>query len=175
MDPAVGAAAWAVLGGAAAVLLVLLAATLTLLVVRRSEGRRSRREDAARADVEALHARVEELTEELRRTRATVLPSSEFVITTAGDPTGDPAGDPADRPQVPETAVLSATLGEPLVRAAAWTYGVRGALSPQNRNRIAFEMRREVKRARKERRRAARRAAVRRGRHVGPDAGESAA
>jgi len=37
--------------------------------------------------------------------------------------------------------------------------GVRRALSPESRNRIAFEMRREVKRARKERRRAARRPA----------------
>lgn len=53
----------------------------------------------------------------------------------------------------------SVTLGEPLLKAVAFGYGVRRALSPESRNRIAFEMRREVKRARKERRRAARRPA----------------
>ena len=42
-------------------------------------------------------------------------------------------------------------LRETVVKAASFVYGVRRGLSPANRNRIWFEMRREVKRARKER------------------------
>jgi hypothetical protein len=41
---------------------------------------------------------------------------------------------------------------EAVVKAASWTHGVRRALAPEVRNRIRFEMRREVKRARKQRR-----------------------
>ena len=65
-------------------------------------------------------------------------------------------------------------LRESVVKAASLAYGVRRGLSPANRNRIWFEMRREVKRARKERKaeereairewRARQRAAVREGR-----------
>ena len=44
-------------------------------------------------------------------------------------------------------------LGESLVTIASFGYGVRRALSAENRNRIGFEMRREVRRARKQRRR----------------------
>jgi hypothetical protein len=91
-----------------------------------------------------------------RGAAAVVPPQTEYVITTAGDPVADARGLQA----VPERAVLSVTLGEPLVKLAAFGYGVRRALSAESRNRIAFEMRREVKRARKERRRAARRARV---------------
>lgn len=159
MDPAV----WAVLGAVAGGLLVALVTGGCVLVLRRSSRRRADELHAAREHVAALRARLDELTEELRLARAAapaVLPSSELVITTAGEdlPTHDPARDRSHLPQVPEGAVLSVTLGEPLVKLAAWTYGVRRALSPESRNRIAFEMRREVKRSRKERRRAARRA-----------------
>ena len=38
------------------------------------------------------------------------------------------------------------------MRAASLAHGVRRALDPETRNRIRFEMRREVKRARKQRR-----------------------
>jgi hypothetical protein len=49
--------------------------------------------------------------------------------------------------------VLSTTLGEPLVRTMAFAHGLARALSPESRNRIWFEVRREVRRARKQRRR----------------------
>ena len=62
-------------------------------------------------------------------------------------------------------------LRESVVKAASWAHGVRTGLSPANRNRIWFEMRREVRRARKDRKaeereairewRARKRAAVR--------------
>lgn len=157
MNPAL----WAALGGVTAVLLVALVGAVAMLAVRRGESTRAAALDAAREDVESLRAQVEELSGELRRARSAtpaVLPSTEFVITTAGEHPTSPAR--SSRPQVPEGAVLSVTLGEPLVKIAAWSYGVRRALAPESRNRIAFEMRREVKRSRKERRRSARRARV---------------
>jgi hypothetical protein len=153
MNPAL----WAALGATAALLLVLLGAGLALVIGGRRVRARERAALAtARADVEALSARLEDLSAELAASRgAAVLtpPQAEYVITTAGDRSAEAE----DLPQVPDRAVLSVTLGEPLVKLAAFGYGVRKALSGETRNRIAFEMRREVKRARKERRRAARR------------------
>jgi hypothetical protein len=146
MNPAL----WAALGGAAALALVLLGAALAVVLT----GRRTRaHEAAARADMDSLRARVEELSAELATSRAATVttPAADYVITTAGDLPR------AQLPQVPERAVLSVTLGEPLVKLTAFGHGVRRALSPESRNRISFEMRREVKRARKARRRAARR------------------
>ena len=49
-------------------------------------------------------------------------------------------------------------LRETVVKAAALAHGVRRALDPETRNRIRFEMKREVRRARKQRRADARRA-----------------
>ena len=144
-------ALWAALGGLAALLLVLLGTGLgVLLAVRRH---RAERRDA-RTEVEDLRARVEELSTELAGARgAAVLPrESEYLITTAVDaPATDSLEDLSGR------TVLSVTLAEPLVKAAAFGYGLRRAASAESRNRIAFAMRREVRRARKERRRAARR------------------
>ena len=150
MNPAL----WAALGGAAALLLLLLGAGVAaLLVGHRARARAAAADAAERSDVDLLRARVEELSAELAATRGAVpgRESAEYVITTAGEPGR------SDLPQVPDRAVLSVTLGEPLVRLAAFGYGLRRALSPESRNRIAFEMRREVRRARKARRRAARR------------------
>ncbi len=89
----------------------------------------------------------------------------EFVITRLGTEPDEPA--PTMEPKLFADVVLR----ESVVKAASWAYGVRRGLSPANRNRIWFEMRREVKRARKERKaeereairqyRARRRAAVR--------------
>ncbi len=153
MNPAL----WAALGATGALLLVLVGVALAVLL----SGRRARAHErdalaSAQADVEALRAQVEELSSALAASRGAadvVTPQVEYVITTAGEQSGEPA----DLPKVSDRAVLSVTLGEPLVKVAAFGYGVRRALSAESRNRIAFEMRREVKRARKERRRAARR------------------
>jgi hypothetical protein len=153
MNPAL----WAALGGTAALFLVLVGVVLALVL----GGRRARTRErealvSARADVEALRAQVEELSSTLATSQgaaAVVPPSVEYVITTAGDD----ADQRRDLPQVPDRAVLSVTLGEPLVKLAAFGYGLRKALSAESRNRIAFEIRRETKRTRKERRRAARR------------------
>ena len=161
MNPAL----WTALGSAATLLLLLLGYVLAAWRIR-SGARRAGDEDLARAraDLAALQARVEELSAQLAhkdersagRTPATglLLPSQDIVITSAGERPRP------DLPQVPERAVLSVTVGTPLVKAAAFGHGLRRALSAESRNRIAFEMRREVKRARKARRRQARRTRV---------------
>lgn len=70
------------------------------------------------------------------------------VITRVGEDQGTP-GD-ASQP-VTGRLVLSAAVGEPLLRTAAVLHGVRRALAPETRNRIRFEMKREVRRSRKQR------------------------
>jgi hypothetical protein len=69
----------------------------------------------------------------------------EFVITRLGDP------EPEAAPTLETKLFADVVLRETVVKAASFAYGVRRGLSPANRNRIWFEMRREVKRARKER------------------------
>ncbi len=70
----------------------------------------------------------------------------EFVITRLGvEPESEPV------PTVEPRLFADLVLRESVVKAAALAYGVRRGLAPANRNRIWFEMRREVKRARKER------------------------
>jgi hypothetical protein len=154
MNPAV----WVGLGGLASVLLVLLGVGVaTLLAARRSRAREAEALSSARADVESLRSRVDDLCTELAASKdaATVVPSrAEYLITGAGEPAGALL---PGRDLVPERAVLSVTLGEPLVKLAAFGYALRKTLSPESRNRISFQVRREVKRARKERRRLARR------------------
>jgi hypothetical protein len=61
-------------------------------------------------------------------------------------------GDEPPETTVSDRIVLSATIGEPLVKTAAMFHGLRRALAPETRNRIRFEMKREVRRARKQRR-----------------------
>jgi hypothetical protein len=163
MNPAL----WAALGGTAALLLVVVGGVLALVLGgRRARAREQADLASARADVETLRAQVEELSSALATSQGAadvVPPQVEYVITTAGEPTSGVV----DLPQVPDRAVLSVTLGEPLVKLAAFGYGVRRALSAESRNRIAFQMRREVKRARKERRRAARRSRLAQARATG--------
>ena len=143
------------LGGVAAVLLVLLG---VLLGVAASARRRTQQAlDVARADTAALRARLDELERSAARPAAApVVPPADYLITTAGADTDEATG-----VRVPDRAVLSVTLGEPLVKAVAFGYGVRRALSPESRHRILFAMRREVRRARKQRRRETRAAARR--------------
>ena len=128
---------------AAAAITVLVLAVLGWSLVDRSRLRREVRR--SEVDLQTLNARMDQLAEEAETARlaaaaAPIAPQAEYLITSVGEP-------------VPDRVVLSATLGEPLVKAIAFGYGVRRALSPETRNRIAFEMKREVRRARKQRRR----------------------
>jgi hypothetical protein len=132
--------------GAALVLLVLVG--VLVLVARGRSSRRALGAALAEAQVETaeLRARLDGITEQLVHQSSTMIRMDDpaFVITDAGRPA---------RADVPDRVVLSAAVGEPLVKVVAFGHGVRRALSPESRNRIWFEMRREVRRARKQRRR----------------------
>ncbi|MBO9521254.1 MAG: hypothetical protein J7518_06930 [Nocardioidaceae bacterium] len=140
MEALVGA-----IGGALAALLVV---GLVALVRRRSRSRADLEAMllAAQREADDLRARLDELTP--RPAPAPVREVTEYVITDIGR-----AEVPAEPPvEVPDRLVLSATLGAPLVKTAAFAHGLRRALSAESRNRIRFEMRREVRASRKRRR-----------------------
>ena len=158
MDSGVG---W-LLAVAVAACVVSAAALLAGVVLARSSRRaRARLEGelaASREELQALHKRLDGLSRQVEPTRSPRSARSaeeEFVITTAGlpEPRRSDEVAPSDVPdrQLSAKEFTSVALGESLVTLASLAYGVRRALSPENRNRIAFEMRREVRRARKQR------------------------
>lgn len=140
----------AILVLAAVAAAALVASAILLVALLRQRGR-------ARTDLEAVLSRSRSETEDLRRQldelagRIARTPAetaeAEFVITSVGEPEPETT-------EVPDRLVLGATLGEPLVKAAAFTHGLRRALSAESRNRIRFAMRQEVRRSRRDRRRA---------------------
>lgn len=155
-----------VAGGAALAVLALLALVLAALAHRRAA---------------QLRGRVLELESQLLATSAApvhaaipVVPaapggsapaaSAQLLITGLGaaDPAGaplgaGPAGD-VDPVRVEGRLFADLVLRESLVKAAALAHGVRRGLAPESRNRIRFEVRREVRRSRRERRADVRRA-----------------
>ena len=152
---------------------VVLAVVVAVLVSRASRRRVQAQLDAARADVEALAARLDDLATS-DTTHQPVPEPREFVITSLPDGTvprhaagtRPETGPDVDSEVDSEVEALprvtthltagqfaSVAAGESLVRVLSFGYGVRRALSAENRNRIRFEMRREVKSARRQRRR----------------------
>lgn len=137
-------------------------ACATLLIVALALWIQGRRRTSERADLEgmllaaqreadALRVRLDEL---IAVTRSPGAVPAEYVITDLGEVRAvEPVVDPVE---VPDRLVLTATLGVPLVKAASFGHGLRRALSPEARNRIWFQMRREVRAARKRRRRLTR-------------------
>lgn len=128
----------------AVVLLVLLVCVLALLLRGRADSRRAL--STAQVETAELRDRLDALTDLLERQATTMVRVDDpaYVITDAG----------ADlQPNVTDRVVLSAAVGEPLVKAVAFGHGVRRALSAESRNKIWFEVRREVRRARRQRRR----------------------
>ena len=92
---------------------------------------------------------------------------TEFVITGLGDlgdlrDVGEPGEHPLDAEPAASAPVPAASIDAPLfadlvlresvVQVASFAQGLRRALAPETRNRIRFEMRREVKRSRRQRR-----------------------
>jgi type II secretory pathway pseudopilin PulG len=143
---------WAVIVVVACLLLLVAWALVATTRVRR---RVTRQLAAAHAEAEALRVQVEEIQRRLTEP-PTVRNESEFVITRLGEE----AAPSEPVPALPAPLFADMVLRESVVQAAALAAGLRRALSPESRNRIRFEMRREVKRARKQRRadlRAARR------------------
>jgi hypothetical protein len=152
-------------------LLIALAGTALVLVVGvvvaafAAAGRRRLHAEinACRGDVDALRDRLEEVSRQVDRgTRPTEedaavdRPGNGFVITTMRDGTSGhtpPMPQDGPSPGLSARAFASVALGESLVRVVSFGHGVRRAMTPENRNRIRFEMQREVKRARRQRRR----------------------
>ena len=134
-------------GAAGALLLVL--CVLMMVLRKRAASRRQLATALAEAQAETaeLRRRLDALTEKLEHQSSSMIRVDDpaYVITDAGEPRPEP--------NVADALVLSATVGEPLVKVVAFGHGVRRALSAESRNRIWFEMRREVRRARKQRRR----------------------
>jgi hypothetical protein len=152
-----------VLAAAVATAVLVLVVLLAVLVSARRGRRRTEAALAAsRAEIAALQERLDVLTAQQAAAPTTpqaAPPSArqrpdepEFVITTAGVPRTDEVAMGA-APHVDARQFASVAVGESLVRLVSLGYGVRRALSAENRNRIAFEMRREVRRSRKDRRR----------------------
>jgi hypothetical protein len=134
------------LAGLALVVLLLLVA---LAALRRGT---SRRIEAARAEAAELRARLDRLEQERQRPEPptpaeppAVRVDQEYRITEVGEP--------AEEPVRLERAVFADhVLREGVIRLGSLAHGLRRALDAETRNRIRFEMRREVKRARRQRR-----------------------
>lgn len=112
--------------------------------------------DALRDELDALQVRLAEEAEQLEAARrslrfadVTVVDEREYRITELGQRrAGGPIG---LLPTVPGPQFIDVMLRESLVRTASIAAGLRRALAPEVRNRIRFEMKREVKRSRKQR------------------------
>lgn len=141
---------------AVATTLVVLAAAVACAVcvglvgVRRAQARTQRELAEARAEA----ARLREQLADLEHRVAAPVARQEYVITDLGSHPVPAAperrGDAV--PAVEPRLFADIVLRESTVRAASFVHGVRRALAPETRNRIRFEMRREVKRSRKQRR-----------------------
>ena len=145
---------------AATVLLLLI--TCCVLLVRGTRQRRLLADElaASREELTTVQRRLDALARQVRnRVEQTAREDEpEYVITTAGLTAVPEAGEAADpptsvTPPVSARQFASVALGESLVTLVSLGYGVRRALSAENRNRIGFEMRREVRRSRKQRKR----------------------
>ena len=138
---------WLLVGGALAVTLLVL-----VLLARRAANRSARELAATRAEAQELAQRLEAIEESLERPETARQPDGEspsYVITHLGDEEPDP---------VPVAGRIDGKLfadivaRESVIKVAGLAAGLRRALAPEVRNRIRFEMRREVLRARKQRR-----------------------
>jgi hypothetical protein len=140
------------------VVLTAVVALVAGVLVARARRRLARELAGSREDVASLRAQVEELSHRLGADPGAPAPGAthprEFLITTLPDGPGSEVAVPDEpAPAVAAGRFASVAVGESVVRLLSLGYGVRRALSPENRNRIRFEMRQEVKRARRQRRR----------------------
>lgn len=138
---------WIVPAVAGVLALVALALGVALL---RARSRTDRELAASRAETASLRVQLDELERRLPRA-ASRTPAPEFVITDLGEARLETeSASPA--PQVGGALFADLVVRETVVKVAGLAHGVRRALDPETRNRIRFEMRREVRRSRKQRR-----------------------
>ncbi len=140
---------WLALAALALVALVLLVAFARL------RARTGRDLAAARDEAAALRERLDRLEEQRERPEPPLrVDEREYTITHLGEAAdGRGTGEARSEPVQLERAVFAdLMLRESVIRLGSLGHGVRRALSAESRNRIRFEMKREVKRARKQRR-----------------------
>jgi hypothetical protein len=127
--------------------LAVLAVALVVALLRTLS--RTRRElDAAHVEAARLRAQVEEIERVLASPGPTSpRPAAEYTITALGG-----SGEAQAPPRVDQALFADLVLRETVVKAASLAHGVRRALAPESRNRIRFEVRREIRRSRKQRR-----------------------
>ena len=129
--------------------LALVALGLAVALVRvRSRNERARAD--AQAELAVLRDQVAAL--ERRTDRPKPSPEASFVITDLGREQRPEQADAEPATTIGTALFADLVLRETVVKAASLAHGVRRALDAETRNRIRFEMKREVKRARKQRR-----------------------
>lgn len=165
---------WVTAALAAVVLLVLGVSVAVLVPVLRDRARAEESAAESRSECLRLERRMQELEQRLARMQQAPAAAGgrAYVITDAGREELPEAGT-----MLADRFVLSAAVGDPLVKVVALGHGVRRALAPEVRHRIRFAMRQESKRARKQRRREMRAvwlAHKRAARAVGDDAARAA-
>ncbi|MDX6299239.1 MAG: hypothetical protein QOF53_453 [Nocardioidaceae bacterium] len=141
--------------GSLALCAVLLALGLAAALAVAVAGRRRLEDElqAVRADLRDLRKRLDTLVEPVETGPRPLVdpvetrPATEYLITTL------PTEGPEEATPISSGQFVSVAVGESMVRIVSLAYGVGRALSPQQRNRIRFEMGREVKRSRRQRRR----------------------
>ncbi len=134
-----------VLGAAALLALVLVA------VLLRGRQRTERELEVARTELASLRARMIEVEQRVSAPAVPAPEAAEYLITQVGEARSRHAAVP-EGARIDRALFADLVLRESVVRAASIAHGLRTALAPETRNRIRFEMRREVRRARKVRR-----------------------
>lgn len=143
-----------------AVLVLLALVGLVVTVIRLAESVRRTREHTdevlatAAEATEELRQHLAEIEERIEAQRpVTSVPARdedpEYLITALGQRRS--GGAKSAVPMLPAPVFADAVVRESMIRAAALVAGLRRALAPETRNRIRFEMKREVKRSRKQR------------------------
>ncbi len=107
--------------------------------------------ESLREELDALQVRLHQEAEQLEEARrtlrladVTIVDDNEYRITALSERRG--GGPLALMPTVPGPQFIDVLLRESLIRTASIAAGLRRALAPEVRNRIRFEMKREVKR-----------------------------
>jgi hypothetical protein len=116
---------------------------------------------AAESSLERLTERVGELgrreaAREAAEAETTDAREAEWVITYDGEEHPGRRADAGERRTVATTQVVGTALGEPLIKVAALSHGVRQALREEKRAHLAYQVRREYRRRRRESRARAR-------------------